>query len=368
MTRRRHVSVCGLPLGFAVVGTIVLLSMLTPAVSRASAAEDQQQKGVALIARAQLLEKLLAPDTGPFRLRAHVKLFGLVDGTREGEYVLLAASAAQWFDQTRFPGYTELSGLSDGQRWRKRNVADKPFRFHEVAQMLSPAYHLELPADARITKLSQKDIRGANAYCIQASPTAELWQKAIAGKVAISPVEINKDTQVTLCFDAETGILLSATYQADLPRFEYEGRVTLGNKVFPKVLRCFEGKDLAVEATILELAKEEEAQDPAGFAPPAGADKWPYCTDPEPPQLVEKKKLDQSSLVYAKARRQFGTVYCLAEVGADGSIHDFTWLQSRFGALAGAVKEAVKEWRYTPAQCNGVPVPMTIYLAYTFPP
>jgi hypothetical protein len=337
------------------------------AAPRASAAEDEQQKGVALIARAQLLEKLLAPDTGPFRLRAHVKLFGLVEGTREGDYLLLAASAAQWFDQTRFPGYSELSGLSDGQRWRKRNVVDKPFRFHEVAQMLSPAYHLELPADARITKLSQKDIGGAKAFCIEASPTTELWQKDTAGRVAMSPVGINKDTQVTLCFDADTGILLSAAYQTGLPRFEYEGQVTLGNKVFPKVLRCFEGKDLAVEATIQELVKEE-AQDPAGFAPPTGAEKWPYCTNPEPPQLVEKKKLNESLLVHGKAHRQYGTVYCLAEVGADGRIHDFTWLPGRAGALAGAVKEAVKEWRYTPATCNGVPVPVTIYLAYTIPP
>jgi len=349
------------------LGIIAMLAALTLAVPRAGAAEDEQQKGIALIARAQLLEKLRAPDTGPFRLRAHVKLFGLVEGTREGEYFLLGASPGQWFEQTRFPGYSELSGLSEGQRWRKRNVVDKPFRFHEVAQMLSPAYHLELPADARITKLSQKEVGGAKAFCIEASPTAELWQKERAGKAAISPMGINKDTQVTLCFDANSGLLLSATYQADLPRFEYEGQVTLGNKLFPKVLRCYEGKDLAVEATIEELAREE-AQDPAGFAPPAGADKWPYCANPEPPQLVEKKQMNEDRLAYAKAHRQYGTVYCLAEVGADGYVHDFTWLQGRSGALAGAVKEAVQAWRYKPALCNGVPVPMTIYLAYTFTP
>jgi hypothetical protein len=346
---------------------VLALAATTLTAPQAAAAEDQQQKGVALIVRATQLQKLLAPDTGPFRLRAHVKLFGLVEGTREGEYVLMAASQAQWFEQVRFPGYSELTGVYDGQAWRKRNVVDKPFRFHEVAQMLSPAYHLELPADARITKLSQKDIRGAKAFCIEASPTAELWQKDTARTVAISPVGINKDTQVTLCFDADTGILLSAAYQAGLPRFEYEGQVTLGNKVFPKVLRCFEGKDLAVEATIQELVKEE-AQDPAGFAPPAGSEKWPHCTNSEPPQLVEKKQLNESVLVHGKAHRQYGTVYCLAEVGADGRIHDFAWLPGRAGAFAGAVKEAVKEWRYTPATCNGVPVPVTIYLAYTIPP
>ena len=367
MNQSAHTVACRCLSAFVGQGLVLGLVALVVTVPRASAAEDEQQKGIALIARAQLLEKLLAPDSGPFRLRAHVKLFGLVEGTREGEYLLLAASAAQWFDQTRFPGYSELTGAFDGQHWRKRNVIDKPFRFHEVAQMLSPAYHLELSPDARIVKLAQKEVRGSRAFCVEASPTAELWQKDRAGQVAINPVGVSKDTHVTLCFDADSGLLLTATYQADLPRFEYEGQVTLGNKVFPKTLRCYEGNELVVEATLLELVKEE-AQDPAGFAPPSGADKWPYCTNPEPPQLVEKKKLDEGLLAYAKARRQFGTVYCLAEVGADGYVHDFTWLQGRFGALAGAVKEAVKGWRYTPATCNGMPVPITIYLAYTIPP
>jgi len=349
----------------ACLGIVLALAATTLTAPQAAAAEDQQQKGVALIARATQLQKLLAPDTGPFRLRAHVKLFGLVEGTREGEYVLLAASQAQWFEQVRFPGYSELTGVYDGQAWRKRNVVDKPFRFHEVAQMLSPARHLRLSANAEVKKLSQKDVGGVKAFCIEVSPTGDLWQKDTAGRKAISEVGINKDTQVTLCFDPASGALLSAAYSNALPRFEYEGQVTLGNKVFPKVLRCYDGKDLAVEATVLELAKEE-GQDPAGFAPPAGADKWPYCETPEPPKLIKKAEVEQ--LARGKANRQYGTVFCLAEIGTDGLVHDLAFIQGRFWTLTEGVKEAVKEWHYQPATCNGVPVPTTVYLAYTFPP
>jgi len=229
---------------------------------------------------------------------------------------------------------------------------------------LSPARHLKLPADAEIKKLWQKDVRGVSAFCIEASPTGHIWQKDVSGKSAISPVGINKDSKVTLCFDPASGALLSAAYSNSLPRFEYEGQATLGNKVFPKVLRCFEGNELAVEATVLELAKEE-GQDPAGFAPPPGAEKWPYCEDPELPQQIEKREVEYPSS--AKARHQFGTVICLAEIGADGLVHNLMVLQWR-GLFVPAVKQAVKDWRYKPATCNGVPVPMTIYLAYTFPP
>jgi hypothetical protein len=352
------------PSALACLGVVLCLAAFSLAVPQTAAAEDLEQKGLALLARAAQLQDLLAPDTGPFRLRAHVKFLGLVEGTREGEYVLMAASHAQWFEQVRFPGYSELAGVYDGQVWRKRNVIDKPFRFHEVSEMLNPAKHLRLSPNAEIKKLWQKDVGGVNAFCIEVSPTADLWQKDTAGKAAISPVGISKDSQATLCFDPATGALLSVAYANSLPRFEYEGQVTLGNKVFPKVLRCFEGNELVVEATVQELTKEK-GQDLAGFAPPAGADKWPYCDALEMPQQTWKREVEHPAS--AKARKQFGTVICLVEIGTDGLVHNLMVVQRR-GLLVPAVKEAVQDWRYKPATCKGVPVPMEVYVSCTFPP
>ena len=355
----------------ALVGLAITVTLRAPLLAApiTGAGEDKQQKAIALIARAQSLEKLLASDTGPFHLRAHVTLFGMAGGTGtlEGDYVLFAVSSGRWFEQIRFPGYSEFSGLYDGERWRKRKVVEKPLRFHEVAQTLSPAYHLELPGGAQFGELRQKEAAGAKAICIEASPTAALWQSDQAGMAAISPVGIGRDSQVTLCFEANSGLLRSATYKTDLPRFEYEGQVTYGNKVFPKVLRCYEGKDLVVEATVEELVKEE-VQDPAGFAPPAGADKWTYCANPDPPQLLVKKQPSTNLLGFSRAHHQFGTVLCLAEVGTDGRIHDFVWLRFVADGPATAAKEAVQGWVYKPATCGGVPVPVTIYLQYLVPP
>lgn len=355
----------------ALVGLAITVTLRAPLLAApiTEAGEDKQQKGIALIARAQSLEKLLASDTGPFHLRAHVTLFGMVGGTGtlEGDYLLFAASSGRWFEQTLFPGYSELSGLYDGERWRKRKAVEKPLRFHEVAQTLSPAYHLELPGGAQIRELPQKEVAGTKAVCIEASPTAALWQSDRAGVAAISPVGNGRDSQVTLCFDAGSGLLRSASYKTDLPRFEYEGQVTSGNKVFPKVLRCYEGKDLVVEARVEELV-EEEVQGPAGFAPPAGADKWTYCANPDPPQLLVKKQPSANILDFSRVRRQFGTVLCLAEVGTDGRTHDFVWLRFLAPGPAAAAKEAVQGWVYKPASCGGVPVPVTIYLQYLVPP
>lgn len=342
-----------------------LAGIVSVCAAPAIGADDQQQRGTALIVRAAQLENLLSPDVGRFRLRVHVKLFGLVDGIREGEVLLLAAPPSQWFEVVRFPGYTESSGLANGQRWRKRNVIDKPYRFHEVSQLLDVWSHLKLAPGEEVRSISQQTVAGRPAFCVETGPTAALWQLDIAGRAAIPEVKRWKDSRAALCFDADTGALLSVEYGKELPRFEYEGEIALGAKAYPKTMRCFDGKELAVEATVLELVADSGAQADGGFAAPAGADRWPECEASAPPRLVTKK--DAGVDDYAKARRQFGTVIALAEVGTDGLIHDLAFIQAR-GVLHDNVKEAVKLWKYAPATCNGVAVPSEILLAYTFMP
>ena len=348
------------PLWLAAVSVAALAALYAPALGA-----DDQQRGTELVARAAQLETLLSPDTGRFRLRVHVKLFGLVDGMREGDVLLLADSPSQWFEQVRFPGYIETTGRAEGQAWRKRNVIDKPYRFHEVSDLLNVGAHLELPPGAGVKSVSQQTVAGQPAACVEIGPTARLWQRDIAGRAALSEVARWKDSRATLCFAADTGALLSAGYGKELPRFEYEGQVTLGAKTYPRTMRCFEGKELAVEATTVELVGDSGAQTEGGFAAPAGAEKWPQCAAPAPPRLVAKK--DAGDSAYAKARRQFGTVIALAEVGKDGLIHDLSFIEAR-GMLGGQVKKAVQEWKYAPATCDGAPVPAEIYLAYAFMP
>ena len=343
----------------------ILAALAMAFAAPAPGGDSQQERGMALVVRATQLESLQSPETGPFRLRLHVKLFGLVDGTREGQYLLVAASGAQWFGTMRFPGYTETTGLSDGQRWRKRNVIDKPYRFHEVSRMLDLAAHLRLPPEATVKRLAQKELGGRAAFCVDVAPTSDLWQKDLVGKAAISEVARSKDSEATLCFDGDTGALLSASYGGLMPRFEYEGLVTLGAKAYPKTLRCFEGKELAAEATVEELAVQDALQGEGSFAPAAGAEKWADCPTVEPPRLVVKKGAEDDT--YARVQRQYGTVIALVEIATDGTIHDLAFVQAR-GVLHDNVKRAVKDWRYQPATCNGTPVPAEIYLAYTFRP
>ena len=99
--------------------------------------------------------------------------------------------------QVRFPGYTETTGLDDGQRWRKRNVIDQPYRFHEVSQLLDVGSHLKLAPEAEVKSISQQTVAGRPAFCVETGPTAALWQLDIAGRAAIPEVARWKDSRAS---------------------------------------------------------------------------------------------------------------------------------------------------------------------------
>ena len=335
--------------------------LLAPVVAPA---EDAQQRGLALVTRAVLLQDLRSSDSPPFRLHAHVKLFGLVVGTREGDYTFTFGGPGQWSEQLSFPGYLESRGVWEGKHWQKSSSFERPYRFYEVLRLFDPGRHLRIAPESSVLKLSQRQDEGKPSLCIEVSATDDVWDREIEGRSAVGTVGARKDTKYTLCFEGDSGALREAQYALPLPRYAYDGGLPLGNKTFPAHLRCFEGKDLVVDATV-DILATIEAFNPVSVAPPAGATTWPVCEKPEIPRLLAKHEAESS---HAKANRVYGTAVLFAEVGTDGLLHAVTPVQSQGAALAGAVQETVKNWRYQPAACAGTPVPLEIYLAYTFMP
>ncbi|MFI5165714.1 MAG: energy transducer TonB [Thermoanaerobaculales bacterium] len=340
------------------------VSMLVLPAARSNA--EEQPAGLALAARALRLYEMRPPEAAAVRLRAHVKLLGLVSGTREGDYLLVFLSPERWFEQTLFPGYSELAGVAGNERWRKRNVVDKPFRMHELSAALDLSAHLRTPPDVRIVKSWDETVLGTPASCIRVAPSSWLWQKGIAGRTAANELKREEDKKVALCFASAEGRLLKADYGFTLPRYEYEGNMTLGATSYPKVLRCYEESSLVVEATVTEFIADPGQTDPAAFVPPAGAEKWPACATPEPPRAAARYNLSNDA--YSKARRIFGTVLFQAEIGTDGTIHDLAPLELKHADLTVAVQDTVAKWHYQPATCGGTPVPYEFFFALTFPP
>jgi hypothetical protein len=336
------------------------LAILVAFCGERGASGQPADPAMAPLARAAELMDLRQESTGPFRLRVKARLLGLVTGDRDGEYLLLLSTPDAWFEATRFPGYSSLEGRSGPREWRKRNVLEKPYRMHQLTTLLDPVRHLRLAPGARVEKSWTGE---GGLTCLEAGPTSDLWQHDRSGISALAPIDTSDSNPVTLCFDAASGALRRADYGLPLPRFEYEGEVVLGSRRFPAVMKVFEAKDLAIEATVVELAADT-AREASELAVPEGAEAWPFCADLVPPRMIAKREAKQTAV--ARGKGQFGTVVVQAEIGRDGILHDLTFVDSRAKFLRASIERVIDEWKYQPASCHGESVPFTIYIKYTF--
>ncbi len=108
-------------------------------------------------------------------------------------------------------------------------------------------------------------------------------------------------------------------------------------------------------------------------APPAALPPPP----PETPKVVrvgglikEPRKLVHVPPAYptmAQQTRVQGTVTLEALIDVTGRVQNVKVLSSDHPLLNGAAMQAVQQWRYTPTELNGVPVPvlMTIFVRFT---
>ena len=323
------------------------------------AAPDSQQRGLALLARASLIGDLRSVDSPPFRLRARVRVSNPGTVALDGEYALSFAAPDRWSVRLAFPGHAESRGAWEGMQWRKRDNVERPYRFEETFRLLDIGSHLGLAPEATIREVLERNVGARHQLCATITPAKEIWQRV--GNWGAQPPDPARlgDSSYDLCFDGDTGMLVEARYEPPLPRLTFEGVVTLSNKAFPNTLRCWEGDDVAVEASVVELAPAD-AEDLGAATPPTGAESWPACAEPVPPRLVERPAAPRA--LRALGQRRLRTATFFAEVGRDGVLNGLTPLGPIAPAHADLVRAALAAWRYQPATCNGVPVPMVLYL------
>jgi TonB family protein len=168
-----------------------------------------------------------------------------------------------------------------------------------------------------------------------------------------------------LCFDKLTGLLSAeidplgtnpgerVCFHSDYQKF--------GEYMVARSYECAEDKQLKIEARVTELAADS-AQDPALFVPPEGAKEslnclgsvmhpeQVYTSEPMPPHGVSGINVVTIGLV----------------VGTDGKPHDVKVTSAPNPGYDEAVLEAVQEWRFKPATCDGEPMEAPISIQTEF--
>jgi len=325
---------------------LILLLVFHPGLLNAS--DKAEQEGRDLIEQAEAKTNIFALPS--FEMKASVRVDNVDNKGKslDGSYLLLWDGPERWREEISLPGYTEIQVGGKGVIFLKRSTDFIPLRIEQLHSALGygsggGSYpHRSLISvgprqDETIKKIHGRKINGSKVDCVEI-------------------VDHENHTR-EVCVDQTTGTLVRENPFLDRELMPVDG------KLFPRFLSYVDyGKPVA-EIHRYELTTPKQLPSSA-FNPPPGTVSKPGCMNPTPARLVKRV-----TPRYPEQERQShveGTVSIYAWIGKDGSVSEPRIVSSVTPGLNDASLDAVRQWRYEPASCNGTPIDIEIVLTVIY--
>ncbi len=312
----------------------ILLSALFSA-SAAIASDNSTQSGADLIEQATAKTNIFALQS--FEMKANIRV-DIKGNPLDGLYSLLWNGPQQWKEEISFPGYSEIQVGSRGVVYIKRSTDFIPFRIFQLHSALGygseelsagsvftqASFFSDAPrTNETIKKIHERTIDGAKAECVEIL-TAEKHTREV-------------------CIAETIGTLIRQN-------FRDKDLMPIGSKVFPRSLSLTEDGKSVASVQVTEL--KTDVQFPASvFDPPPGAISRPGCMNPNPSQVshrVEPHYPEEDKY----AHRQ-GTVAIYGIIDKSGVPQGLRVVSSAGPSLDKASLDAIRQWRYQSATCDG---------------
>lgn len=309
--------------------------------SSATFASKQEMDAAALIERAKQLSDIRAEGAPPFRLKIDFKIINDDASVVDGSYTETWVSKAQWRRETDLGDFRRVQIVAGKKLW----VVDSMTVFlREMA---------DIPGITDINKLrpdqwksgKDHDINGIRVHCLENSLSAK-WEA---------------------CFETASGTLY-AELSPSYPPTEGDKRVCLhsdyqkfGEYTVARSYECQDGRHRKLQARVVDLATYT-TQDPTLFVPPEGAKESTNCLGAsKPPAVIHR--VDPST---PRAFSGTNVVTINVVVGIDGNPHNLQVISAPNRDYDEAALEAVRQWRFNPATCDGEPMEVLIQVETEF--
>jgi len=328
---------------------IALIALFSPFL-RAANRPDQQQ---ALRSIEKAILKTNIFDLPSFQIKANVQIESkgkhLV-----GHYELLWNGPDQWREEISLPGYTEVQVGGKGTVWIQRNTSFFPLRIWNLHAALGfgsgAGSGSDLGGSFIHTGLSPKDsIKRVHS------------RREHGDKLTCFEIEDERKLVSDICTNDAIEVMVRNSSYNDRDFQPVSG------KLFPRFLSSVEdGKEIA-SINIIELTSPSQFS-PGAFTPPSDVPPRVGCMNPVPFRIA--KKVTPEYPQTARQRHIEGTVAVDAWIGADGVPRIGTVVSHASPDLETSTLNAMVQWRYEPATCNGKPVDVQTVLKvnYTLSP
>ena len=311
------------------VGSASILAILLSFLAAMPAHADDRTQALALVKRASNASRL--SDIGfPYTVKFNFRVPG-EHGT-EGTYQFWSFQQSRWRKEIHARGFNTVEVGEPDRRWEKMDLDYTPEPIETMSRLVSNGTAFDWPVDDDKVKVrSERD-----------------------GECVVIKNQNKYETHI--CFDRATS-LLRAVYDNAGSRYEFSDYQTFEGRKVPSKMNAYQWKILVVEAKLLFLTRT--AADLTLVTPPPDAEAWDWCPNMEPPKLIRATRPQGY-------RGAWGANRFWVVVGADGRVEEGGLMTSAGVLLDRSAANALKDWLFRPAMCNGLPIRVKTTAGFTF--
>lgn len=291
----------------------------------------------ALLRQVSQQSDIQAPGAPPYRLLARFHLLKTPGGLVAGSYVLRWVSPVQWREEISCPGYQEVRVAANGSYWEVNSAGRRSWSIRQLASTLHVKSHFRAETGRLQEEPPRADARpGTRCLAVRSAESS-------ASRYCFAPA------------------LASARSESGSEAYEYSNFASWKERSFPRSMSAWLNGELALEVTVEELS-DLGPPDDSVFSPPAGAQQ--RCLSPEAPELIDSREPKYPA--NAARTRTDGVVVVYVRIATDGKVQDPFVVRTPGPEFVSPTLEALAEWRFRPASCNGQPVPFDTTIEVAF--
>jgi len=315
---------------FSLALSLALLASFAVADSKQQIAED-------LFKKAADHSGPLTAIKGPYRIQYKLIFYDSQTGAVEGSYSRIWLSRHQWRREVSMPEFSEVS-VSDGpSTWIERKPhLFEPSNVSRFLGSLESSSSPRLNPNDLVSKVKEETKGPARMQCVET-------------RNPLAPPPIGDKS---FCFDATNGAIVRLK-EADL-RTEFSDFESGDGAVIARKVQQFRGKELVAEGQLITLSSQElPARGLLDHS--ANARQFSNCDGKVTPgKLIQHKNPEYPAV--ARMAHQEGTVQVYVVIDVDGKPKDIEIVRGASKLLNDAALEAIRQWRYQPYICDGIPV------------
>lgn len=302
-----------------------------------AASGNLDQEGKELVEQAERRTNIF--ELPSFEMRASIRMDNS-GSPIEGTFLLLWNGPDQWREEISLPGYSEVTVGGKNTISLKRSTHFIPLQVDQLhAALRYPISYGSLTSwpNEKVKKIRDEKVNGAKVRCIE--------------------IGDRENHHREVCVDASTGVIVR-----QLPFLDRD-MTPIGAKLFPHFLSYSEDGKVLAQVQVNDL-KTTDRLPPSAFTPPPGAVVRAGCINPSPARLVNRVHPQ-----YPEAARQSlvqGQVGIYALMATDGILRDLQVVSGPSPELNKAALDAVQNWRYEPATCDGTAIESEIVITINF--